>query len=97
MMISSITRGNPKNGGWTLIELTVVVLILSIIFGVAIMALRTSKSDTSTAAAEANAKTINDAITRATLQGDTNPAIVGDDANDVEAAAAYLIEKGYIR
>lgn len=93
-------RKHPNSmpqAGWTLIELLVVIVILMIVFGLAFTALFTSKADSSNASAEANAKTINDAITRATLQGDTNPTIVGDDANDVEAAAAYLIEKGYIR
>jgi|LakMenEpi03Aug12_release.lakeMendotaPanAssembly.Ray.scaffolds.fasta_scaffold398237_2 prepilin-type N-terminal cleavage/methylation domain-containing protein len=100
---TSITAGRlsklkrQTQAGWTLVELTVVVVIISIVFGLAFTALFTSKADSTGAAAEANAKTLNDAITRATLQGDTNPIIVGDNANDVEAAASYLIEKGYIR
>jgi prepilin-type N-terminal cleavage/methylation domain-containing protein len=95
--MNKLTKHKKGQGGWTLIELTVVVVILAIVFGVAFVALRTSKADSNLAAAEANAKTLNDAITRATLRGDTNSIIVGDDANDVEAAAAYLIEQGYIR
>jgi hypothetical protein len=48
-------------------------------------------------AAEANAKIINEGITRAVLRNDTNALIVGEDANDVEAATAWLIDNGYIR
>lgn len=95
-MNTSLSR-LKKQRGWTLVELLIVIVIIGIVFSLAVVALRSSKSDSETGAAEANAKTLNDAITRATLKGDTNPTIVGDTANDVEAAAAYLIEKGYIR
>lgn len=86
-----------KNGGWTLIELLVVITIIGIIVSITIAALGTSKSDTTQEGAEANAKVINEAITRAVLKDDTNALIVGDDANDVEAATAWLIDQGYIR
>ncbi len=83
--------------GWTLIELIIVIAIIGILFSLAIAALSRSKSTTSTESAEANAKVINEAITRAILRGDTNPIIVGETANDVEAATAYLIDEGYIQ
>jgi prepilin-type N-terminal cleavage/methylation domain-containing protein len=86
-----------KKSGWTLIELVVVIAIVGILFALAVAALGRSKAETTLEGAEANAKVINEAITRAVLRGDTNPIIVGDSANDVEAAAAYLIDEGYIR
>lgn len=86
-----------KVNGWTLIELLVVIAIIGILTGLVVAAIGRSKSDTSRESSEANAKVINEAITRAILQGDTNALIVGDSANDVEAATAYLIDEGYIR
>lgn len=90
-------KGANRRSGWTLIELLVVIAIIGIITVIAVAAIGRSKSDTSQEGAEANAKVINEAITRAILKGDTNSLIVGDNANDVEAATAYLIDEGYIK
>lgn len=86
-----------KNGGWTLIELLIVIAIVGILVSLVVAAIGSSKSDTTLEAAEANAKIINEGITRAVLKNDTNALIVGEDANDVEAATAWLIDNGYIR
>jgi type II secretory pathway pseudopilin PulG len=92
-----INKIRKHNAGFTLIELTVVGIILVILVVLVIAAINSSKRDSTNTGADASARTINEAITRAVLKGDTNPVIYGEDANDIVAAATYLREQGLIQ
>jgi prepilin-type N-terminal cleavage/methylation domain-containing protein len=86
-----------SNKGFTLVEVAVVIAIVAAIVAIAIPFLGSSKQDSGHKAADATAKTINEAIIRAKLKGDTNPAIVGPNANDITNAVNYLLQQGYIQ
>lgn len=82
--------------GFTIIELSIAMIILLIIIGIGYAALADSKEESTQTSGEATAKTINDAILRAKLAGDEDPRIVGETADDIEAAVEYLKSRGYI-
>jgi len=86
-----------QKDGFTLLEMIVVIAIISIVIGLALPAINKSKADADNRNAEGNAKTLNEAILRAKIRGDTNPAITGSNANNVSNAAAYLLQQGYIQ
>lgn len=86
-----------RKAGWTLIEIMVVIGVMSIIIAIAIAALSTSKPDSLNTARSGTAKTINEAIVRAYLKGDTNSLIYGESADDVASAVNYLTAQGYLR
>lgn len=82
---------------FTLVELLVAVAIVAIIIGIGVPALRNSWSGSQATTADANAKTINEAIYRARdLDGDSAAAIATT-ATDVEAAVTHLVQENYIR
>ena len=78
---------------FTLVEILIAVVILTIIVGIGLPALRDSQTKSSQRAGEANAKILNEGITRAHMNGDTNAVLVG---SDVSALATYLVVNGYI-
>lgn len=88
----NILRKGAKKA-FSLIEILVVVALIGIILGIAVPALNSSRQDSIETAASANAKSLNDARTRAKLKGDENPVL---DGNDAVAAAQYLITEGYL-
>lgn len=90
------TRNN-RTGGWTLVELAVVTVIVMIVVGIAIAALGGSKTDSADTGRAGTARTVNEAIARAYLKGDTNEVIYGENADDINAAIAYLTAQGYLK
>jgi len=81
------------HNGFTFSEVLVAIAIVAVITAIGIPSLNRSKADSNDVQARASAKIINDAITRATLAGDTNPVLFG---SDEVAATTYLINNGYI-
>lgn len=79
---------------FTLIEILITVAIIGIVLSIAVPALSSSRQDSIETAARGNAKTLNDARTRAKIKGDTNSVLDGEDA---VAAATYLIGENYIQ
>lgn len=86
-----------NQSGWTLVEMAVVIGIVIILVGIVMAALGRSKTDSVDTARAGTAKTVNEAIARAYLKGDTNQAIYGENADDIAAAIAYLTTQGYLR
>jgi len=80
-----------------MIELAVVAVIIGLLAFLVLPALLDSKTDSRNKAAEASAKTMNEAILRAKLKNDTSPLLVGSNATNVRAAALYLQAQGYLR
>lgn len=83
-----------KKRAFSLIEILIVIAIVGIILSIAVPAMNNSRTESIQTAASANAKSLNDARTRAILKGDTNSVLSG---NDAVAAAQYLIDQGYLR
>lgn len=83
-----------KKKAFSLIEIIITVAIIGIILAIAVPAMNNSRTESLQTAASANAKSLNEAKIRATLQGDTNSVLTG---NDAAAAAQYLIDQGYLR
>jgi type II secretory pathway pseudopilin PulG len=90
-------RPNHAQQGWSLMEMLVVVGVMIIVIGIAIAALSGSKTDAVVSQRTGSAKTVNEAIARAYLKGDTNAVIYGEGADDIVAAVNYLTSQGYIR
>lgn len=79
---------------FTLVEILVAVVVLAIVVGIAIPALRTAKTDADQRAADANAKTLNDGRNRAILDGKNDGVLYG---NNEIALATYLVDQGYVQ
>jgi prepilin-type N-terminal cleavage/methylation domain-containing protein len=87
-----------KKNGFTMLEMMVAIAIIVVIVAIAVPAINSSRADSNNAQAAANSKVINDAIQRAYItKGDTNPAIYGPTATNVQAAVIYLYGQGYIQ
>lgn len=78
--------------GFTLIEILVVIGIITIIVGIAIAALSTSKSDSDKTAGEAMAKVLNQARDRAIIKGlvESRDAWNESFGNDTVGAVQFL-------
>jgi type IV pilus assembly protein PilA len=92
-----------KAGGFTLIEMLIVVAIVGIIVAIAIAALGTSKGDADRRSAEARSKVLNEARDRAilaniggiTTREEWEAAFPNEE--DLTAAAAFLLSNNLIR
>lgn len=79
---------------FTLVETLIVAAVLAIIITIAVPAILSSRQNAEYRTADANAKLLNDGITRATLEGDTDPVLSG---SNVEALALYLVAENYVQ
>lgn len=85
---------NRLKHAFTLVELLIAVGIVAIIVSVCIPAIGQARVNSTVAANEQTAKTLNDAVNRAILDGFTDAVLSG---NDVDAARAWLVAHGYLR
>lgn len=85
---------NRLQSAFTLVELLIAVGIVALIISICIPAIGQARVNSTVTANEQTAKTLNDAINRAILDGYTDAVLSG---NDVDAACDWLVTNGYIR
>ena len=88
-----VTRWNK---GFTLIELLTVIAILAIIGAIAMAALATSKTDAHNSAEAGAAKTLNEALMRASIKNDQDVAEAVENGN-AATIINVLLSKNYIK
>jgi prepilin-type N-terminal cleavage/methylation domain-containing protein len=97
-------RGGER--GFTLIEMLIVVVVLGIIISIAVPALNYAKEQSRINAAKANAKALNEAYIRASLDGVVDSSYMvfsatsspsGHSLQDRMDCFNWLLNKGYIR
>jgi len=89
-----LPTNTPQKKGFTLYEILLVLVIILTLITIPLAALKNAKEDTENAKENGNKKTLNDAYTRAILDGKSDPALQGNNAYD---AANYLYNQGYFR
>lgn len=72
-------QATPKRSGFSLIEILFTIVILAAVILIAVPALQSSLRDSTTANAEANVKSLNQAASRARIQGLVGPGTYGSD------------------
>jgi prepilin-type N-terminal cleavage/methylation domain-containing protein len=86
--------------GFSLVEILVVITIIAIIVSIAIPALSSSKGEADEKATMASLYSLNIGLARASKANDPQflpgGLLHGSSTNTVEAAA-YLVQKGYVR
>lgn len=90
-----------KNRAFTLLEMLIAVVILSIIVGISFQALRNSRTESDKVSSAADAKSLNDAIRRVEIAGTSTQwnalSNIIHVQQDGEAAILWLVDNGYLR
>jgi prepilin-type N-terminal cleavage/methylation domain-containing protein len=89
-----------SNIGFSLVEVLVVIAIIGIIVAIAIPALSDTKTDTNEKATQASLYTLNIGLARAYKKNDPQflpGGLLHSSATNTVDAAAYLIQRGYVR
>ncbi len=95
-----MTKHSVGSNGFSLVEILVVITIIAIMVGIAIPALSSSKKDAMEAATKASLYTLNYGLIKAYKKKDPQfqpGGLLHPSSTNTVAAAAYLIDKGYIR
>lgn len=90
-----------KNKAFTLLEMLIAVVILSIIVGISFQALRNSRTEADKVSAAGDAKSLNDAIRRVEIAGTPGQwsalSNIIHVQQDGDAAILWLVDNGYLR
>lgn len=89
-----------NKGGFSLVEILVVITIIAIIVSIAIPALSSSKAEADEKATMASLYTLNIGLARASKQNDPQflpGGLLNASSTNTIDAAAYLIQKGLVR
>ena len=78
MYQASRTRDEKPDGGFTLIELLIVIAILGVLAGIVVFAVGSAKTDATTAACDADKKTVSTAAEAYKAKNGAYPAALGD-------------------